>query len=284
MGAPWIGVTAVCLLVGGCSSGGSGTGSPSSGPSSEPSSASAELVLQVRATGGLPGPTSWGPRVPLVSVYADGRVISEGPEPAISPAPALPDVQVQHISAADVGRLRDDAVAAGVAQTGDLGRPPIADAMTTVFTLVDGSGRHVREVYALGADSTGAAGLSPGQTAARAKLQRLLDELNTEAQSGNDQPYEASGVAVVVRPWTQSGNGNQQPAKNWPGPALPGQPVGTQPGETCVRASGEAAHSLLAAAGDASQGTPWVTADGRRWAARFRPLLPGETGCADVTG
>src|SRR3954447_12031144 len=105
----------VCLLLTGCAANGSGSGSPSSAPtSSEPSGASSPLVLQVRYAGGLAGPASWGPRVPLVSVYADGRVISEGPEPAISPPPALPDVQVERISDADLGRLRDDAVAAGV--------------------------------------------------------------------------------------------------------------------------------------------------------------------------
>lgn len=274
-------MAAVCVLLTGCSAGGAAGGSASSAPSSAPSS---ELVLQVRHTGGLTGPASWGPLMPLVSVYADGRVISEGPEPAISPPPALPNVQVKRISASDLGRLRDHALAAGVTQGGDLGRPPIADAMTTVFTLVTGSEKHVREVYALGVDSAAAGGLTPEQVAARTKLQSLLDELNTQAQSGNDQPYQASGVAVVVRPWTPTNAPTQRPDRTWPGPGLPGQPVGGQPGETCVSATGDAARTILDAAADASQSTPWVTPDGSRWAARFRPLLPGESGCADVTG
>jgi hypothetical protein len=240
-------------------------------------------VLQVRYTGGLPGPASWGPRVPLVSVYADGRVISEGPEPAISPSPALPNVQVRLLSSAEVGRLRDRAVAAGVAQTGDLGRPPLADAMTTVFTLVTGSEKHVRDVYALREASSRTSALTPEQVAARAKLQGLLDELNGLAQSGDDQPYQASGVAVLARPGGSTG-ATQQPDKTWTGPALPGEPVGSQPGVTCLSASGTAAHSVLDAAADASQATPWVTSDGQRWALRFRPLLPGESGCADVIG
>lgn len=221
--------------------------------------------------------------MPLVSVYADGRVISEGPEPAISPAPALPDVQVKRISTSEVGRLRDQAAAAGVTQSGDLGRPRIADAVTTVFTLVTGSEKHVREAYALGMESAGSSGLTAEQVAARAKLQSLLDELSTQAQSGDEQPYQASAVAVVVRPWTPATAQTQPPDRTWPGPALPGQPVG-QPGASCVSASGDAARRLLDAAADASQATPWVTPDGRRWAARFRPLLPGESGCDDVTG
>jgi hypothetical protein len=41
--------------------------------------------------------------------------------------------------------------------------------------------------------------------------------------------------------------------------------------------------AVLDAAARATASTPWVTADGTRWSVTFRPLLPDETGCADLT-
>ena len=68
----------------------------------------------------------------------------------------------------------------------------------------------------------------------------------------------------------------------WPGPALPGKPSGGLPDTTCVTATGDQAQALLTAAGSANAATPWVTGDGR-WSITFRPLLPDESGCADLT-
>jgi hypothetical protein len=51
-----------------------------------------------------------------------------------------------------------------------------------------------------------------------------------------------------------------------------------------VSASGDAAAALLDAARQANAQTPWTSADGTPWSVAFRPLLPGETGCAELTG
>jgi hypothetical protein len=53
---------------------------------------------------------------------------------------------------------------------------------------------------------------------------------------------------------------------------------------SCVSATGDQARALLDAAGSANSATPWVTADGTRWSVTFRPLLPDESGCADLGG
>jgi len=42
--------------------------------------------------------------------------------------------------------------------------------------------------------------------------------------------------------------------------------------------------AVLDAAGAATRATPWVTADGARWAVGFRPRLPSEHDCADLPG
>ena len=42
--------------------------------------------------------------------------------------------------------------------------------------------------------------------------------------------------------------------------------------------------ALLEAAARPMPTTPWLTGDGTRWSVVFRPLLPDETGCADLDG
>jgi hypothetical protein len=49
-----------------------------------------------------------------------------------------------------------------------------------------------------------------------------------------------------------------------------------------VTATGDQARALLDAARAGNAATPWTTADGTRWSVLFRPLLPDETGCADL--
>ena len=256
------------------------------------------LVLQVSQTGGFVPPGTTYSRLPLVSVYADGRVISEGPVPAIHPGPALPNLQVRRIDPAEVPALVDRALAAGVAETADLGRPPIADAPITRFTVSAGS-VHVREVYALLETSSSGpdparpgeeprrTGLTPEQEAARAKLSGLLDALTalgtTPDGAGAEEPYEPTAVAAVVTPWNEPHEAEPvQPDRRWPGPPLPGSVLDQRLGVSCVTAEGAAARSVLDAAGTADALTPWVAEDGSRWWVTFRPLLPHETGCADL--
>ncbi|SFE69451.1 hypothetical protein [Blastococcus tunisiensis] len=269
-----------------------GVGSPSAAPSSTaaPSSdvaATEGLVLRVEHTGGYVTPSMLAARLPLVSVYADGRVITEGPVPAIYPGPALPNVQVAEIGPAQVQDLVDRALAAGVGEDGDLGSPPVADAPSTRFTLVTATDTHVREIYALGmsaglpgaADAAGA-GITAEQAAARAELSEFLASVTDPGRAS--EPYEPEAVAAVVSPWVDPEDGLTQPELPWPGPELPGEPVGGLGDVSCVTATGAEAQALLAAAREGNAATPWVTSDGMRWSVSFRPLLPDETGCADL--
>ena len=49
----------------------------------------------------------------------------------------------------------------------------------------------------------------------------------------------------------------------------------------CVTASGAERDAILAAAENANQNTPWGSG-GNQYTVTFRPLLPDETGCADL--
>jgi hypothetical protein len=251
------------------------------GAPATPSAAAATegLVLRVEQTGGFAPPSTVLPRLPIVSVYADGRVITEGPVTAIYPAPALPNLQVREIGPDEVQDVVDRALAAGVAEDADLGTPPVADAFSTRFTLVTTAQTYVREVYALWEAPAGS-GLTGEQEAAREKLSEFLDPLT--AQGGDTVSYAPEAVAAVASPWSDPQDGLPRSELPWPGPALPGEPTDGPPDVTCVTATGDQAAALLDAARSASAGTPWTTDDGLRWAVTFRPLLPDETGCADL--
>lgn len=253
--------------------------------SSGPPAADA-AVLQVTYVGGFLPTGMLVTRLPLISVYGDGRVVTEGPQILIYPGPALPNVQVQKISIADVAQLVDRAAAAGVGSLPDLGQPPVADAPSTRFAVLTKGGLKVTEVYAL-AEATGS-GLTEEQLNGRAKLKELLGALTDLPKTlgsgavSPSQPYQPMALAAVSRPWTADGSGTgDQPQVAWPGPALPGKPVGGGIELGCVTVPGDALSQVLAAAKKASTATPW-TSGGTKWTVTFRPLLPDEAGCDDL--
>lgn len=285
-------VLAGTFLTGGCAQpppGAPPAGSPTS-PTTVPPSPPSDggLVLMVSYTGGFATPQTSIGRLPLVAVYADGRVITEGPVPAVHPGPALPNLQERELPAGEVADLVGRALAAGVGEKVDYGTPPVADAPSTRFTLVTADGVEVTEVYALSEASYPGGGSLPGlteeQLAARARLLDLLDAL-TATGTAATVAYEPDAVAAIVGPWSDPGDGLPAPEPvAWLGPPLPGGPVGTLPGVTCVSARAEAADAVLDAAAPATSATPWTSDDGTRWSVVFRPLLPHETGCADLVG
>lgn len=285
------------LLVAGCAttgdSGDSGAGSGGTGgaAATTPAYAADRLVLRVERIGGLVPPSRPRADLPMISVYGDGRFIEPGPVPAVYPGPALPNVQVRRIPPAGLPALIDAVRAAGVDGSGfDFGRPPIADATTTRFTVANGHDVIVVEVYALG-ESGGVQGLTAAQVQARNRLRALLDTLSGTAgptptptglpsMPGDSEAYRPTELAALSVPWTPDPDVPNQAEITWPGPALPGE-RGTPQGAGCVTAGGADTAEVLAAAERASAITPWVSG-GKRWRVALRPLLPDESGCADL--
>jgi hypothetical protein len=261
-------------------------GGPSDPESSAPASPDA-LALRIERFGGFAGPDQSLGKLPVVSVYADGRVITQGPQIAIYPGPALPNVLVQSVDPATVQGLVDKAVAAGVRPGADLGQPNVADAPTTRITVAAPGGVRTLDAVALTEAQANDPRLTAAQRDARAKLAAFVQEItDLSAANGMPQavPYQPTAVAALAKPYTAS-NGQTglpkapEPAA-WPGPALPGAALAGAIG--CVTASGKEATAVLAAAKAANQLTPW-TSGGKQWSLTFRPLLPDETGCADLT-
>ncbi|MEQ4300222.1 hypothetical protein ABNF97_02310 [Plantactinospora sp. B6F1] len=293
----WRGVRITCvgalfLLLAACAREGAGAGGDGPGGGSGGDAGSVDpnaVVLRVEHVGGFVPPAARLTRVPMLTVYADGRVITEGPQIEIYPAPALPNLQQQRLAPEQVDRLVEQARTAGVGTVTDLGRPPVADAPSTRFTVSSGAGTDELEVYALAEGGEGTSGLTEAQRTARAELQKLVGALTDLAGTlGQDkveqpQPYQAEAVAAVAIPWRADDNEGlaAPPEIAWPGPALPGSPPSAGFDQGCVEVRGAEATALLSAATKANARTPW-TSGGDRWQVGLRPLLPDEAGCADI--
>jgi hypothetical protein len=109
--------------------------------------------------------------------------------------------------------------------------------------------------------------------------------VTTAPASGDSTPYEPAALAAIATPWVAPGADGGLPAPEpvaWPGPALPGEAMGSADlGVGCVVAEGDQARAVLTAAAKANAATPW-TSGGKKWSVTLRPLLPDETGCADL--
>jgi hypothetical protein len=247
------------------------------------------LVLQVKQVGGFVAATTNVTRLPIVSVYADGRVITEGPQIEIYPGPALPNLQMQRIDPSAVDALAREAEAAGVKTGTDFGEPGVADIPSTRFTLVTDTGRQQLDVVALRETSPEMPGLTDAQRAARAKLVTFLDAVTSlTVPTASDAPvpseaYEPQVLTAVARPYTAPTDlpGSAAPAVPWSGPALPGESFGEGTELGCVAVTGAQLAPVLAAVRKANAATAWTSA-GKQWSLTFRPLLPGESGCADL--
>jgi hypothetical protein len=282
------------ILLGACAqsaAGGTATGSSPDAPSGAPESATAALgadalVLRTESSGGFVGAGVNLGKIPQVSVYGDGRVITEGPIPAIYPGPAMPNILVQQITPELVQALVQQGLAAGVRNGADLGQPGVADAPTTRITVVTAGGPQTVTAVALNEAQAGDPRLTAAQRQARIKLAAFDKKLSgLPLQQGMPQPtaYQPSRLAALSSPYTAPAGMPAAAPKAWPGPALPGIDIGAATKAGCVVVSGGAKDSVLAAVKSANAATPW-TSGAAKWRIVFRPLLPDESGCAAVRG
>jgi hypothetical protein len=231
-----------------------------------------EVVLRIEHLGGFVPAQTLAARLPIVTVYGDGRVITQGLTILIYPGPALPNILERRIGAADLSRLVTMAVEAGVGSQVDYGTPGVTDVPETRFTVSTSDGVLTSTVYALDIDDEG---LTAEQVAARQKLRDLQAALTdlpatlgAEA-AGEERPYEPVALAALTSPYVSPEDGPdlEQPEMAWPGPALPGEPLGSLPDLRCVTVTGDDLAAVLEAAAGANT---------------LRPLLPDESTCADL--
>lgn len=245
-----------------------------------------DLVVRVDTEGGFTSPGIIVGRVPSFSLFADGNAITQGAEPAIYPSSALPGLLQTSIDPAGVDAIVAAALRAGLAHDRnltDMGSAGVADATTTVFTLVEDGTPHTVRVYALAEMGSRPPGMSASDYRARRALAhfqaKLVDLRWLPAGSvGPTQPYRITGVRVYVAPFRPDA-GLTEPPLDWPlTPQLAsfGTPVA---GYRCGPVTGrDWAERLGPLAVRATSISPWVSG-GSRYGLVLRPLLPGEAGC-----
>ena len=292
----FLAVSLVALLAAACSAVGAG---PSTGPSDSPAptgivhpTGAGDLVLRLRYVGGFAPPAAHLLDLPVISVYGDGSVIVPGPQVAIYPGPALPNLQRATITPAGMQILLEAARAAGLLGPDahyDLGG--IMDASTAEFTLNADGRIHVVSAYALmegGTPPETPEGTDPAATAARAKLALFMGQLGSleallDKEIGTWSQYEPDAVQLIVSAGApDDGQGLVQQPVAWPlstpladfGESLPA----LIEGQRCGAVSGSDLDLLMPLLEKANSLTPW-TDGGASFGIAVRPLLPGEQAC-----
>ncbi len=256
-------------------------------PSASPSAAidPDTAVIRVDWDGGFVPPGVNLARLPLVLVTADGRVITEGPQPAIYPGPLLPNLQVRTLTPEALADLLERAAADGQLVNADYAGGPIADAATTVLRITVDGVTYTQSAYALfdALDENGVEQPTDGAVAeGRAAMRSFIDALTglpDDAYTGASQPYAAEGIRLYSSEYVPDPAADWQPVA-WPldDLATAGESAGDGLGIRCQVVSGEDLTTVLPLLEGANSATPFRSG-GTDYSLVVRPLLPGETGC-----
>ena len=123
--------------------------------------------------------------VPMVSVYADGRVITTGPMIEIYPPPALPNLRQIVLTEAGLQHVLDEVRNTGLfAESTHYDGPEVTDLPDTVFTFTDDGKTVVVSAYALGVDES-----------------MVPERVDTDAVDGSDIGFgpAAKRIALLAR-------------------------------------------------------------------------------------
>jgi hypothetical protein len=166
-------------------------------------------VIEITYEGGFATPEMTFSRAPLLLITGDGRVISEGPVPAIYPGPLLPNLTERTITEDGIQNLLAKADELGLLADADYARnDQIADAPDTVVRItVDGT-TYTHSAYALGFEGetdAGRASLFEFVSAATDLAGTVgQNELGTEAPLASDTylvratPFDLATVTTEV--------------------------------------------------------------------------------------
>lgn len=277
-----LGLTVVALVVAAC---GKQTVTTTGGRQLSYATAPNALLLRVEYSGGFVPVETIFTSLPLVSVYGDGTVITQGPQIAIYPGPALPNLQVRKLDQDGIEALLRAAADAGLTGPAlDYGQPPIADAPDTVVTINVNDQTYRHSANALGDFGGGDLGLTPAQTKARAELAAFVSsvtDLATLVGSEHitaEEPYDISAWRLQANRVDTLPTGEPAPTvKPWPVAGLTLAGIGP-----CTAVTGDQAAAVTGVMEQANQLT-YFTEGGVTYHVLARPLLPDETGCASAS-
>jgi hypothetical protein len=250
-----------------------------------------ELVMLIEETGGFVPPHTIVTELPLLAVYGDGRVITQGPQILIYPPPALPNLQVTQLTEEGLQRLLASARDAGLLDgDAEYTNSMVADAETTIFTVNAEGDSYRVSVYALSFDE-----LPPDTPEQEREARGALREFRQQAVdvralvgedglTGEDTTYEFDRLQVVSQPADEGAQptdpGITPGEAEWPLDtplAELGEPFRLQDSR-CAVIEGDDLDTLLPALREANTLTRWTSA-GDEYVLYLRPLLPHEEGC-----
>lgn len=267
------------------------TGTPGPSAAIAHLSGATDLVLRIDTGGGLVPIGFFLTHLPAVSVYGDGRVVTQGPQIEIYPGPALPNLQASRISEAGLQRILGAARDAGLlGPDATYPYPGIMDAATTTFVVGADGATHSTSAYALGIGQD-AVGITPREAALRAKLAAFSGQMgDLSAWLSSDvvaaeAPFAFETVRILVTPGepTTTDAGITPTVVDWPlaeplaSAGVPLEGIG-QPGTRCVLVTGDDLATVRPLLEAANQLT-YLRSAGSTWAMSLRPLLPDEVGC-----
>ncbi len=234
------------------------------------------LVLRITDEGGFAPIEFLVNRMPRYSLYADGTLLYEGPQPAVFPGPMLPSVLSVRLTADEMDDVTVLVDAIGLPSIDNLidttNANRVADATTTIVTYRDPGGiDHVYGVYALG--------LIDGGTDEMLNLGSLIGLLDAYTSGGG-----AIGEAFVPdRLQVFLGEGPMfEPEFTetlpWPLDVTPAEFADEGLMLRCTVVEGAAAAEAHEVFSTATRGVVWDLA-GTEHVLLARPLLPDEAGC-----
>ena len=263
------------------------------GQSSSPKPVDSDKVMfRVSLEGGFVTPEALLGRMPIVAVYADGRVITLGPVPAIYPGPLMPNLQEQTLSPEALERL------VGLAREKDLLKDVkydfagIADVADTVLEInLDGKSYRLT-AYALAESGIGgevapAVGVPPADAAGRAAMREFIDALTqipADDFVDDQHPYDYQALRLYVTKAAvveDSEFPGEQPPVAWPldDLATAGEPVANSPvGARCLVVEGDDLATIKPLLEGANQISVFES-NGEHYSLIPRPLYPDESGC-----
>ncbi|MEP6658361.1 MAG: hypothetical protein ABJD24_00420 [Acidimicrobiales bacterium] len=233
-------------------------------------SADRNIVVRLETAGGLVAPDFHFRTLPSLVIYADGLVITQGPQIAIYPAPALPSLVVRRLDAAGLAAVKKVITGAGLVTASPPGYAAvpiqIADGPTTTLVVTFDGITATHAAYALGMGQTAETGARKTLADVVARLEDLGSLVGAE-HIGPEAMFAPTRFAIRTSP---SEADPSSPVVDWP---LVNVALGAA--AECLVVDDPAAPALFASMTTATRVRQAVVI----YSIAVRPVLPAETGC-----
>jgi hypothetical protein len=237
-------------------------------------------VVKIEQVGGFIAPWMTLNRYPTVVLYADGRLIMQGPVDDIYPGAALPNLQVTQLTPHGLDQVLQWAADAGLQGPDVFLGQPIPDAGVTLFEVVRPEGPHTTSVADLTSDDQAIGALRKFQDIMTSIRQWLPNDV-----VGDDQPYQWNALQILAAPADPAQQPDPQLVTivDWPLGAL--ATLGTDVGgdNRCAVVTGTDLATLRPLLATANELTLWRSG-GQTYSLQLHPLLPDDQGCPALAG